>query len=591
MSAIDDLKNGAEQPRHVSIDLTQMGNKNERRSLSLEDVVKTKSTVDDTNAINQTDSNQTYIQSILDTENPNSDFMKHVAEKEQEAAEWIAEQNEKNALAKEAAEHELDKDDDDDELDDRGGVAIDITKPPVEEDLENPEMTAGEDLSNSEVVSFDLTSNNDDEEKEPVKDDTAVHEVEETKEEPVEVVTEPTPIPEAAPKKKEEKKKEIFKSDIDLEVDQETESSLEDDKTDEEETTVLDDNTDDNEEYNRLRQITSERLKPVALNLDLSSFTIAKKAKVDVGDALKAYKAKVSKWVLFNQKCTVHMKEFSGSELETMMEYYQASRRSADAMRRMYNMIYDHIASAKPANFETWLKVTPFSDLDNYFFAIYIASFNGANYIPIDCTNNECGKSYITENVDIMNSMVHFETKEERDKFTDLYKSEAKAISSGVYVSEVVPLNYKIAIGFKEASLWDIIEINSIDTATANEFSSIIEYIPYIDNLYLIDMENNRLTPVGYNTYPENPQKTTRAKIKKYNKVFSALTVDEFTPVKAYVSALLDKTSRGISYVIPETTCPECGHVNPERPIQQGQVADMVFTRCQLGALVTTSIN
>jgi hypothetical protein len=104
-------------------------------------------------------------------------------------------------------------------------------------------------------------------------------------------------------------------------------------------------------------------------------------------------------------------------------------------------------------------------------------------------------------------------------------------------------------------------------------------------------MNTHQLTPIGYNKYPENPQKTTRSKIRKYNKVFSALTVDEFTPVKAYVSALLDKTSRGVSYVIPETTCPECGQVNPERPIQQGQVADMVFTRCQLGALVTTSIN
>ena len=580
MSAIDDLKNGAEQTNHVNIDLTQVG-RSERRSLSLEDVVKNKSTVDDTNAINETDTNQTYIQSILDTENPNSDFMKHVAEKQQEAAAWMAEQEEKRALANELDETDK-EDDDDEELDDRGGTVIDMTKPSsvVEEDLSDPDMTEGEDLSDSEIVSFDLTSDDEDEEKED----------EPMNEEAVQVVTEETPLPEPTPVKKEEKKKEVFTSDIDLEVDQETESSLED-KSDEEEIVALDDASDDNEEYNRLRQITSERLKPVSLNLDLSSFTIAKKAKVDVGDVLKTYKAKVSKWVLFNQKCTVHMKEFSGSELETMMEYYQAARRSADAMRRMYNMIYDHIASAKPANFETWLKVTPFSDLDNYFFAIYIASFNGANYIPIDCTNKECGKSYITENVDIMNSMVHFDTKEERDKFTDLYRSEAKAISSGLYATEIIPLNYQVAIGFKEASLWDIIEINSIDNATANEFSSIIEYMPYIDNLYIINMETHQLTPIGYNKFPENPQKTTRSRIKKYNKVFSALTVDEFTPVKAYISALLDKTSRGVSYVIPETTCPECGHVNPERPIQQGQVADMVFTRCQLGALVTTSIN
>ena len=67
--------------------------------------------------------------------------------------------------------------------------------------------------------------------------------------------------------------------------------------------------------------------------------------------------------------------------------------------------------------------------------------------------------------------------------------------------------------------------------------------------------------------------------------------IDAFTPVKAYITALDNKSSRGINYVMPETKCPECGHVNPEMPIGNGEVADLVFTRCQLGALVSTSIN
>jgi hypothetical protein len=284
------------------------------------------------------------------------------------------------------------------------------------------------------------------------------------------------------------------------------------------------------------------------------------------------------------------MKEFSGSELELLMEYYGESRRSVDSMRRMFNMIYDHIASAKPANFDTWLKITPYSDIDNYFFAIYIASFNNANYIPIDCSNEKCGKSYVTENIDIMNSMVKFATKEAKEEFAAIYKSEVPPVSKGIYISEIVPLSYKVAIGFKEPSLWDRLEIDSIDEKTQQEFSSILGLIPYIDNVYEIDAENKDLIPIGYKEFPENSVRTTRSKIRKYNSVFSSLTVDEFAPVKAYVSALLDKTSRGVDYVIPETTCPECGHKNPEIPIGQGQVADMVFTRCQLGALVNTSI-
>lgn len=599
MSAIDELKKGAEPEANVKKVSINDLNKNKRREpITLKQAVEEMSTVDDTNDINKADSPDTYVESLLSTENAESDFMKHVAEKTSEMNEWMEEQQEKKALEEE--EHDIVDDEEDDDYEARGGVVIDATggaSSSDEEDINNPKMMEA-DTSNSDLISFNIDGSSSVDDEEEIIDATGgvtPTDEEESVEEsvPEEVKEKVKPVKE--PKKEEKKKKEQFTApEIDIEVSQDDSTKeTKDDSDDEEDESVskIDDEDDDNDAtMERLKRITTERLKPASLNLNLSSFTIVKKPKVNASKVYDAYKSKISKWVLMNQKTIVLMREFSGSELEMLMEYYGESRRSADAMRRMFNMIYDHIASAKPANFETWLKITPYSDLDNYFFAIYIASFNGANYIPVDCSNKECGKSYITDNINIMDSMVKFDTKEKKAEFAKIYQSEVPPTSKGIYTSEIVPLSYKVAIGFKEPTLWDRIEIDSIDTRTQTEFSSILGLIPYIDAIYEIDSESQQLIPIGYKEFPENRTRTTRSKIKKYNAIFNSLTIDEFTPVKAYVSALLDKTNRGIDYVIPETTCPECGHVNEEVPIGQNQVADMVFTRCQLGALVNTSI-
>lgn len=604
MSAIDELKKGAEPEANVKkVSINDLNkNKNKKREpITLKQAVEEMSTVDDTNDINKVDSPDTYVESLLSTENADSDFMKHVTEKTAEMNEWMNEQEEKKALEEE--EHDI-VDDEDDDYEDRGGIVIDATggassSPEEDEDLSNPKMMEA-DTSNSDLISLNIDGSSSVDDEDEIIDATegsnpADEESESVEETVPEEEAKEEEKPAEEPKKEEKKKKEQFTaSEIDIEVSQDNSvKETKDDSDDEEDDSVskVDDEDDDTDEtMERLKKITTERLKPASLNLNLSSFTIVKKPKVNASKVYDAYKSKISKWVLFNQKTIVLMREFSGSELEMLMEYYGESRRSADAMRRMFNMIYDHIASAKPANFETWLKITPYSDLDNYFFAIYIASFNGANYIPIDCSNKECNKSYITDNISIMDSMVKFDTKEKKAEFARIYQSEVPPTSKGIYTSEIVPLSYKVAIGFKEPTLWDRIEIDSIDSRTQTEFSSILGLIPYIDAIYEIDTETQQLIPIGYKEFPENKARTTRSKIKKYNAIFNSLTIDEFTPVKAYVSALLDKTNRGIDYVIPETTCPECGHVNEEVPIGQNQVADMVFTRCQLGALVNTSI-
>ena len=403
-------------------------------------------------------------------------------------------------------------------------------------------------------------------------------------------------LDEAFKDKKEEKKEEKVKvenPDIDLEVTSVENSgtnsiidnidmSLED--IEEEDTPEPDDDT--NEVLQKLQKLATERLKPVSKRLDISSFTVIKKP-VSNTKQFNVNPVKAAKWVLMNQEATVIMREFTGAELEKLREFTQDGN-SASSLTKRYRMIYDHIDSPKPASFETWLKTTPFSDEDNYFFAIYIASFKGANYLPRDCSDqNECKETWLTEDINIMD-MVKFDTEEAKKKFTTIYQEEdSSTTKAGLYVSERVALSDTVAISFREPSIYTRIELSTIDQEFREKYSSIMEYIPYIDSIYFINQEKGTLTPVGYKLFADNNIKTTKSKIQQFAKVLSTLSIDEFGTIRPYVNSVATRTT-GMTYRYPECTCPKCGKIVEEAT---ASAEELLFTRYQLGALVNTSLN
>lgn len=332
-----------------------------------------------------------------------------------------------------------------------------------------------------------------------------------------------------------------------------------------------------------LQEIATEKLKPISKSLNISSFTIAKKATSNLSQ-LESQKVKAAKWVLPHQDSIVEMKEYLGSELESLREYSEDAS-NVSMLSRKYRSVYDHIVSAKPASYEAWLKATPYADIDHYFFAIYIACFKGSNYLPMDCKNPKCKETFLTEDVEILN-MVKFKDDESKKKFIKLYQSNQQYTGKGLYVSEVVPLSRKIAVGFKEASIYNVLEITSLDTEFRTKYASIIDFIPYIDNLYLIDEANANLIPIGYKIYPENINKTIKSKIVTFAKVLKSLSVDEFGPIKSYVRTIVQRND-GIDYIYPAVSCPKCGKETTEVVTT---AEELVFTRYQLGALVNTSL-
>lgn len=506
------------------------------------------------------DAGEALAKSIL--EGPDSAFHKYVEKETSEYHEWMAEQQEKAEL--EAANK-------DEKIMEQSAEASEGKGSLISDDFDEDSDDTSMDLDDMDVTdNLDIDEDNGDDEV--------------YSEESNATLTEETDLS--------NDEDAVFDApDIDLDVEEGVESigdSVEDttdDNDDEEINNSEIAETDDDTILKQLQDMATERLKPTSKKLDISSFTVVKKPVTNVMPFFKPNKAKVAKWVLPTQKATIFMKEFSGSELEKLREYSE-DRNSIDALNRRFHMIYDHIASARPSSFEQWLKVTPYRDVDHYFFAIYIASFNGANFLPEDCINTRCKKTFLTDDIKIMD-MVKFENSKAKEEFSKLYKSESSPVSNGLFVSEVVPLSESVAIGFREPSIYNVFELASLDDATRRKYSSIIDYIPYIDELYVINQETHELIPVGYKKYTNNAVKTVQSKLQKYEKIFNTLSVDEFGPVKAYVRDII-AMNPGMYYVYPSVECPQCHTMTEE---QRTSAEELVFTRYQLGALTNTSLN
>lgn len=587
MSSIDELK--ADEPIQINIGTKETPNNGANKSGGKHKVVLPKSTqtsandrvsVDLTTVAKEEEPDENIHESpITDIlEGPDSQFAKYLNKKKAEAEEWMAmKEVEAEIEAEEAVESGETVTDEDGEKVIYGTDSISPSEGGITEmDIEDIEI-------DEEDIDSLIDSNEEEivEEEKPVEEEVDLEIQEEEIDKVLDLAKENREVVETTVtiESKKEEKKEVETPDIDLEInDVQADITL----IDEEETNANEPVDEEADQLKHLQEMVTERLKPASKSLNISSFTIAKKPTVTVKSLEKTVKA--AKWVLPTQESIVLMKEFLGSELEALREASEDST-NAQMLSRKYRLVYDHIASKKPDSYEAWLKATPFSDIDHYFFAIFISSFKGTNYLPVDCRNPKCNESYLTDDINIM-KMVKFDTEEAKEKFMNIYKGEPQYTGKAIYTSEVVTLSDKIAIGFKDATIYNLFEIAYLDDAFKRRYSSIIDFIPYIDALYIIDAENETLTPIGYKIYPDNVQKSIKSKIAMFNKVLSSLSVDEFGLINSYVRNVANRTT-GIRYIFPQTTCPKCGTLSNEI---DATAEELVFTRYQLGALVNTSI-
>lgn len=282
---------------------------------------------------------------------------------------------------------------------------------------------------------------------------------------------------------------------------------------------------------------------------------------------------RVVDWPLISSGTLVSMKQFTGAEIESL-NGNNGSRNRYNALRDIYKVIYDHIVSEKP-DFDKWLKVTPFTDIEHLYMAIYKASFFDANYITNNCPSGTCKKVFLSDNIDIMD-MVKFKDTEAKTRFNSIMNHTDKDMNK-LYDTTIVPIYGDLGIGFREPSIYNTIFENSIlDDAFVDKYRKLLMVMVYIDGMYL--KKDGKWFPLKVKTDANSELKTIKYRIATYTKIINALPSDGYQKI-ANVINKINLVSDAVTYQIPEMTCPHCKTTIPAVDMSAQR---LVFMRHQL---------
>lgn len=374
-----------------------------------------------------------------------------------------------------------------------------------------------------------------------------------------------------------DKKSEEFNpTQSDIEIDDEDLLDLGDLDDDSDDEDSNDDITD--EQLDGLKEQIKEKLNKG--NKPIEGLKVVKKV-VSLSAALNKCSQDLNTidWPLMSAGKNVTMKAFSGTEIDGLNRS-ASGRNRFNTMKEIYRNLYDHIVSEKP-EFEEWLKVISFMDIEHLYMAAYKASFNGANYIPYNCTNDKCNHVFLSDDIDILD-MCKFKNDEAKKRFMAIYENDtvASPVEAKLYATTIVPVSDTIAIGFREPSIYNTIFENSVlDAKFVDKYTQLLTMMVYIDNIYLID--GNEVIPINYKKDKQSVARTTKYRIATYAKIIRSLPSDAYNKIIGIISQI-NELGDEVQYCLPEITCPKCGETIEESITPSN---NLLFSRHQLNLL------
>lgn len=370
-------------------------------------------------------------------------------------------------------------------------------------------------------------------------------------------------------------------SQEELDIDDE---DLDDIDLDEEDDDEFDDEDDElsEQEIADLREAIKDKLKlDIPVNTSGEAKISANKT-ISLNDVLsmQTSNANVIDYPLMSAGRCVSMREFSGTEIESLNQG-ASGRNRFNTLKTIYHTLYDHIVDNNKPEFDKWLKVTSFMDIEHLYMAAYKASFNGANYIPFNCTNDKCNHVFLSDNIEI-EDMIKFKDDAAKKKFYDILENSDTISKEDacLYKTKIVPVSPTIAIGFREPSIYNTIFENSVlDQNFINKYTRLLTMMVYIDNIYVI--QNGEYIPVRCRVDRHSLAKTAKIRIVTYSKIIRTLPSDSYNNILAEIAKINDLGDE-VKYQLPEITCPKCGQTieaTEQTPTQ------LLFSRHQLNLL------
>lgn len=326
-----------------------------------------------------------------------------------------------------------------------------------------------------------------------------------------------------------------------------------------------------------------ERVAPIKNKIDLSKFTVSKKAismqKVMKNNAIKSHQ-NAADWVLYSEERPIAMIGLSGQEI-VKLNPENSNRNRLNTFREIYKIIYDHIEDANKPSYEIWLKKTRFIDIQHIYFALYMATFGSSNYTNYICPNSKCNKAFI-KNIKL-EDMVEYKNDKVKEKVTQILRKDTTSPSSDKYNVDLVQITDNYVFGLHMPSIWNVImETASLTENFLNNYADLIDMISFIDSIYVIDDTKNILVPIDTKPDPTDQSKSTARRIRAFYDIIRTLSTEEFYTLRSAITKY-ESSADDIIYKIPKCTCPHCLTEIPEnKDITPDQ---MLFTRHRLVAI------
>ena len=329
-----------------------------------------------------------------------------------------------------------------------------------------------------------------------------------------------------------------------------------------------------------LKVAAKKSIKPSMRTVDLSTFTISDKGvKASKVILEKEKEQDVGDWVLYDSGHPISMSGLTGPEL-IKLDPDNSTRNRYNTIKDIYKIIYNHVVDSKKPSFESWMKQTKYTDLDHIYFALYMATFGGSNFISYQCP--DCKNVFIKDVK--FDDMINYKDDTVKAKVKEIL-SQSTDVGTVEYNVELVQASDEYAFGMKAPSLYNVVmETAGLPENILEKYADLIDTITYIDSVYMIDYTNNSLIPVNIPVVKDDPVKTTIKRIQTMYDILKKLNSDEYYRLRGYISKLSD-TAADITYMIPEAKCPEC-----DTKIEANKEVDastLLFTRHHLGAFAS----
>ena len=340
-----------------------------------------------------------------------------------------------------------------------------------------------------------------------------------------------------------------------------------------------------------LRSDVLKKIIKAGKRVNTAQFTVSNKV-VHLKDAMRNIKKveRTATWPMMFAGRPFVATALKGPEIAMLAELEESNNSGFGINREQARIIYEHDASPyRPSTLEAWCKTIPLADLDNIYTALYIASMNNANYLPMICQKPSCRHAYLSDDIPV-ESMIKIEKDETKKRFESIRRMELTSESSGSYESVITVINNNFAIGIKMPSVFNALyEYNTLNNEFISKYASIIAVMQYIDYVYMIDPDTSQFHPVGWKTYFGDYAKTYKSKIATYAKIFKEFSSTDFTLMTSIIDSMVVKEAdtKIINLEVPAAKCPKCGSEIPANVMSARQ---MLFTQQRLVTLATIPI-